>query len=185
MMTQTLVTTVYHKRLLWGWKEGSLIKSAYCSCRGLESGSQHPHPAAHSCLDSSGSAALPIFSTHKPTQDKLCRRPGFSIWMSSHTRDNYFISSKEQGAPKEEWEECKSRRQGWGESWRLSMKWPSHSWTHGSWDRSHTVPTEPNGVMHNQRGVAHASVNNSNEAQWDTAGIHVSKCGESWEGADD
>lgn len=48
-MTQTSVTIAYHKRLLWGWKKGSLIKSVYSSCRGLELGSQHPHPAAHCC----------------------------------------------------------------------------------------------------------------------------------------
>lgn len=53
-MTQTLVTIVYHTRLLWGWKEGSLVKSAHCSCRGPEFGPQHPHPAVHSCLDFMG-----------------------------------------------------------------------------------------------------------------------------------
>lgn len=194
-MTQTLVTIIYHTRLLWGWKEGSLVKSAHCSCQGPEFSPQHPHPAIHSCLDFSGSVALPTFSTHKPIQDKRCRRPGFSFWMTSHTWDNYFISSKEQGASKEEWKECKSGRQGWGESWHLSSwAWLPHSWAHSSCDYSHTVPRKlvlsiPSekgvGVMHIQWGVVHASVNNSNEAQWDTVGMHISKCGESWEGASD
>lgn len=33
-----------------GWTDGSLVKCAYCSCRGTKSGSQYPHWVAHKCL---------------------------------------------------------------------------------------------------------------------------------------
>jgi hypothetical protein len=38
------------KVFLKGRKEGLVLKSTCCSCRGPEFGSQDPHPAAHNCL---------------------------------------------------------------------------------------------------------------------------------------
>lgn len=47
--SHTFSLTVYLSRsqenTLWGWNDG-----LYCSCRGLEFGSQHPDQMAHSCL---------------------------------------------------------------------------------------------------------------------------------------
>lgn len=44
------------------WRDGTVLKSIYYSCKGPESGSQHPHLAAHNACNSSSRGSDTLFS---------------------------------------------------------------------------------------------------------------------------
>lgn len=58
-----------------GWRDGSVVKGMYCSCRKSEFGSQHPHGAAHKDLYSTVEDPMPPIGLHKQLHLHVYRAP--------------------------------------------------------------------------------------------------------------